>query len=296
MAKSFTVAIRGSQFPSVHRTTSPALASGLRKLPAWVQAAEQLTQLTSYSAPVGGDDVDDLLAEEIREALEAGQGVPEDIITRAAAITGHNEAIERVGRALMRAQTSLTVELDEAVTAGAAELYGHLNGELHQVLQDTRALLPKLGGVRDAETAIDAGKVDAWSAFTELSDRFAGVRTAQLQLMRDVTRSVTHEAPPEAYLEHALDIYPEVNHAPRGGWVHPAGGNKDPYWATPPWPDEWHTPEALLWAVENPEAGAWVATPQQMVSARQRIVESTSQQHDLTTRRARGSLTVRGPR
>lgn len=271
LARSFPRFDAAASLGVVHR--SGALRDSLSRLPEWAATLDQLTRLDMAAGaprPNIGSTTENLAAL-ITEALAGGGDLPADLTEQAARIKAEVDARTETAHALEKVRSDLTGRLDRIVRENVGTLYRHLNEELQAVLTETRAL-GDLADIGTAEAAIDSDRGEDYRTLVALEARYAGVRSAQSILTRNVSGDTAPRFPELVHMPDPVAVFPDLfDWRARGYVTDERTGERRK--VSPPWPVDL-TPAAhpdrggamLRWAAES-GAALWVPTMKQLKEA-----------------------------
>lgn len=262
----------GSQYATAHRSAPDMpIGKALRSLPEWTATRDQLATLPTYRRTVPVGQAEAVVDQLVLDALASGAALDDANLTAHAA-RAHAEAQGAllVAQAVHRIREQLTNSLDDALTAGRDRILAHLNGQLQGVLSEARNVLDRLGGIRDAEQAIDGGMLDVLRTWRRLVALHGQVRNAQRIIVgssdslgrpfRD--RVLAHVAEPAA---GDGDYYARLI----GCRVIDGDDTRPPLPAS--WADDWTSEAGLEWCAQHPNARPWVPTTAELDAAELRI-------------------------
>ena len=259
-----------TEYGSVHKADpgSP-LGKALAELPDWCRARDQLAALPPWSggAAPGLGDGEAAVDAVLEQALTEGRSLTDPALQTAAA-QAHAQGQGRLllTQALNRRRERLASELDTVVASNRDWLLADLNGQLQTLLTEAREVLAVLGGIRDAEAAVDADLLAELRQWRGMVSRYASLRAAQSVVMGRLDsygrsprqRLHAHIAEPAKadpdYLARAVGL--KVRDGADTRPARPAS-----------WPEDWTSAEALEWQTQHPEGGPWIPTAAQLDAA-----------------------------
>lgn len=209
------------------------------------------------------ETADDVLRE-IMDAAREGRPMPTDAGRRILDAGRASEAAQLERKAFASARNLLQEHRNDALSLGADKGLAVLRPYLQAVLDEARALAPKLAKVRTAQQVLDAGGdvAAAWQRLGDLADEYKAIRAAQFDL---TMRRFGADNPPAALtfcgdISNIDECWPD--------WKLPPGQSVRP--TSPPWPhrkDEPLTPvydrEYLRWVVTS-NAQPWLPTTEDL--------------------------------
>lgn len=149
------------------------------------RTAEQLREAhAALTVPESAFAVTQALARDVVAAVGAGEPLPEDFGRRAFDASRAVDVYAAENSLLEFAVQIADDERNAALRTGTDHGLRHLAGRLHELLDEARATLTGLGGVRSADAAIEAGPEESasWASIGRLASDYAGIRAAQRQL------------------------------------------------------------------------------------------------------------------
>lgn len=257
--------------------SNPTLARAVAAVPSVDDLTAQLAALTEQAAPLSVTGGTEAVDAEVRASLAAGQGLPPDLLRRYADAAAAGVAFGTAQENLSALHTQLSAERDNALIGGLPTMLAVLEGELHPLLADLVKALPKLGGITTAEAAIDAAKVDQWSAVAKLHADYRSLRAAQQTLMATTTpreqwTALSKAWPTIGQAAGLVTVWPDMPEWLKYGVKLDSHGNR--VRLTAPWPDP-ATDAFADWLAVTPAAQPWVPTPDQASQLLEQIDSST---------------------
>lgn len=223
---------------------------------------QRIRTLTNSARALKPPRTDDYLAHQIATELEAGRGVPEDLLTTVAGTSDSQTALTRTVTLLQGVGQNLASERDEALRSASDALLGHLNQQLADLLTD----LPESARTAppSAEAALDADRGADYKAHQAAAQQYAAIRSAQGRLAGALWgRETVSAANPwwshVGYIGDPVAAWPDYLEWKRKGHVTDEHGARR---FDTPWPDL-SDAEAFDWLLRHPEAKPWIPTRQQ---------------------------------
>jgi hypothetical protein len=125
------------------------------------------------------------VAAEVDAALRNGEDVdPVALVARLGDALAAEERRDRTVRLLARLPEDYASEIARLMDACVPDFYEALSEELTALLDEAEAVVSRLDGVTDADSAISAGRVAEWTELRSLSERYASLRADHVRLLR----------------------------------------------------------------------------------------------------------------
>lgn len=163
-----------------------ATVPGLNQL---TQAAAKLRTLAVTNTDAGHN-----LADQLADRLLSGGELPDIAEIGRMATTARQEALDRQAakQVIAEASIALASRLESAKRDGAQTALNHLVDRLADVLAEVAELAPRLGAVRDRDTAWTAGEdvQDTWRKLEALNRTHEQIRSAQVTITTAITNSI----------------------------------------------------------------------------------------------------------
>jgi hypothetical protein len=236
-------------------------------------------------------------------ALLDGQPVPADLGDQLVAVEDAQRATQARLRGLTTIRDHLTARRQDIRRTQVDAGLTVLATELAAVITEARPIAAKLGPIRDAQAAIDAGLSAEWQQIRELAARHAELRQAQLILTQDalhpsdnpttvttvISRDVRDLVEAHGYIRNTADHPAVPNSRIRETGADPTGFGVDidgtligvPHTstATPPWLDD--DPITALAFLAGPAAEPWVPTLRQLTQTRDAAIAAKRRDADI---------------
>lgn len=268
-----------------YRVTIPELAD-LQK-----QEAALRAMAPAYQQPTQNPTA--WAARRISDALTAGEAYPADLAQgiRDQILTAQVAAIENEARnGLVEELRIRQATLREAATNRAL---AWLNAQLAPLMAAASKLNGPLVGVSSAQAAIEAGATKQWQQLTDLTNDYRNLRSAQMQIMQQVSRinpavvcgvGITRAFADLEYIRAVTDY--STGEALTIPWP---GATDDPRQIVPTTEPERY----LLWLAERGDA--WVPTDEQVherQAIRWRCLEERTSEANLKPQRVTSSFVM----
>lgn len=262
-------------------TTTPPqflLEHALDAIPDRRALKDALRRVQSAPPTSGAGEAPDAMIGRLTEELLDGGDLPPDLGQRwlDASNVVERQKAEHVARTMLIER--LRSSLEDVESRGADAALAVLADELAAVLDQVRAVAPHLRSVASADDAVRAGgeAPAAWKTLTELADRYAEIRSAQLRVVTLAgggaagrenvveTRKLIEGA---GTFQRVWELDPErsIVEAIASG----SAQVRDAFGAAIDWPTSWPAEARafLLWAVTDPAANVWLPSMQQLAFA-----------------------------
>jgi hypothetical protein len=266
-----------SQTPKFRSPSQPlqAALSALDGYDAHEAAQERAaTALSSaIAARAAAESAKSGLTQLVLDALLSGDAKPGDLLKTVDHLATNADLAraERVVSILASAQDALLQERDALLLSSSDDLFRHLDGSLQAAVKQARSV--DLAGVADAESAIEAGKHEAWSVFVDARSTTFRIRAAQGDVLAGLVRDSTVSQHQQTFgmFRNYGNLHPSwlaAQIATAGGVRHGAGRYEGDGVFIPraaPWPTD--ASEQFLWAIQNHNVQQWVPTAQEIREA-----------------------------
>lgn len=225
-------------------------------------------RLTALPGPGTPAEVQRQYAGHLADQIAGGEQLPDDLAEQYATLRLANEDRAALRGLLMSVVDHLDGLIADAARRRAPHQLAELDTELGELVDAARPLAARLGDVRTAEQAIDAGVADVWKQLHDLGGKYAVLRNRQQSLTVDAMGD-GHRASTLIRRHGILANLPEV-------WPDVVRWDANERGERAPWPHEsglpFQTPHGrdfLLWMARTPAARPWVPSVEQLHQAEQ---------------------------
>lgn len=262
----------GSDLAMIHRNAH--LREALGSIPQWRQAAEDLTHLQAVRPAAqryasAEEEISAWLAAAVRNREQLD---PETVAERARAVHADVAAKVSVLRASEALAKSYAAQLDEAVRANEAVLYGSLTDQVREVVQRAREVADCFG--LSADRAIATGRAKGWAQAQECARAYtalAGVRATLAQRLGWGGGAFHGWEPFEElrWIRNPREVFSHWREWRRDGAIVNPKNVKDRQPLQAPWPTQTRPAPAewLAFLAATAEAEPWVPTFEQFARA-----------------------------
>lgn len=283
--------LAGSMHRTLHLTDEPAVSEILAGLDGYVQARRDVLTLAAYRLPefTPPPDPEAAMTATILNAIDTGRPIPERLVDEIPDVSAARHHFELQGNAVNAARETLVRRLDSIVEAGIPALFGGLTAALVQVVEDARGIVDRGGRPMDAESAIDAGRVEDFQRVRAVEQTYGRLRALHHSLERGGPRGVQLRGDPlsfKYYVRNPLECVPDLRTA-----MTPQQ-DMTGHTRLPEWPENWAAGEAVWWFAEKPTAAPWAPTGRQVDQLVAEIAAATTTTERPRKKPARGGSRV----